>query len=186
MVAEELIELHEIDTALLQPVCEALVELGSHRLRQRVVGGVADQQVAETEAVFTCELRLGWPDQPFAYQGGEAWSHLGLVRRHRLDRAAMKDLPFDRTALEHAPLASLQLVEACSQQRLQRGRNDNFARLLSRHRHHLFDEERIATGRPSDLRAQLARQVLGNQLLDLLSAKGFESKSHGPGGAAVE
>jgi hypothetical protein len=67
VVAEELIELRKTHAVLLQPACEALVELGSHRLRQCVVGGVADQQVVETEAVFTWELRHDWPDQPLAH-----------------------------------------------------------------------------------------------------------------------
>jgi hypothetical protein len=43
VVAEELVELHEAGTAVLQPACEALVEFGSHRLRNRVVSGVPDQ-----------------------------------------------------------------------------------------------------------------------------------------------
>ena len=49
VVAEDLVQLDEIGAALLEPVGEALVQLGAGRLRQRVVGGVADQEVPEAE-----------------------------------------------------------------------------------------------------------------------------------------
>ena len=52
MVAEDLVELDEVGAVRLEPGGEALVQLGPGRLRQRVVGGVADQQVAEAEAVL--------------------------------------------------------------------------------------------------------------------------------------
>ena len=41
---------------LVEPGREAGVEVGADRLRERVVGGVADQQVAEAKAVLACEL----------------------------------------------------------------------------------------------------------------------------------
>ena len=49
VVAEDLVQLDQLGAVLLQPGCEALVEVGAGRFRQRVVGGVADQQVAEAE-----------------------------------------------------------------------------------------------------------------------------------------
>ena len=57
VVAEDLVQLDELGAVLLEPGGEALVQLGADRLRQRVVGGVADQQVAEAEAVLARELR---------------------------------------------------------------------------------------------------------------------------------
>ena len=51
---------------LFEPVGEALVQLGAGRLRQRVVGGVADQQVAEAERVVARELRRVGPDELLA------------------------------------------------------------------------------------------------------------------------
>ena len=71
VVAEDLVQLDEVGAALLEPAGEALVQLGADRLRQRVVGGVADQQVAEAEAVLARELRPG--------RGGSA--HGGRARR---------------------------------------------------------------------------------------------------------
>ena len=112
VVAEDLVQLDELGPVLLQPGCEALVELGAGRFRQRVVGGVADQQVAEAEAVLAGELRLVGPDQLLAHERGQARRHLGLLGCERLDGAAVEDLALDRAPLEHAPLGRLELVEA--------------------------------------------------------------------------
>ena len=45
VVADDLVDLDEVVGR--EPAGEALVQLGSGRLRQRLVGGVPDQQVAE-------------------------------------------------------------------------------------------------------------------------------------------
>ena len=52
VVAEDLVQLDQLLAALLEPAGEALVQLRPRGLRERVVGGVADQQVAEAEAVL--------------------------------------------------------------------------------------------------------------------------------------
>ena len=57
VVAQDLVQLDELGPVLLQPGCEALVEVRARRFRQRVVGRVTDQQVAEAEAVLAGELR---------------------------------------------------------------------------------------------------------------------------------
>ena len=51
VVAEDLVQLHERRALLLQPLGEAFVQLGPSRLRQRVVCGVADQQMTEAIGV---------------------------------------------------------------------------------------------------------------------------------------
>src|SRR5690349_24280439 len=51
-----------------QPVREALVQLGPEPLRQRVVCGVADQDVAEAETVIAGKHRLLRADQPLAHE----------------------------------------------------------------------------------------------------------------------
>jgi hypothetical protein len=56
VVAEELVQLDQLLLTLLQPAGEALVQLGTERLRERVVSGITDQQVAEAEAILACEL----------------------------------------------------------------------------------------------------------------------------------
>ena len=66
VVAEDLVELDQVGGALLQPVGEALVEVGTDCLRQRVVSGVADQQVAEAEGVVAWELRAVGADELLA------------------------------------------------------------------------------------------------------------------------
>ena len=132
VVAEDLVQLDELGPVLLQPGGEALVEVGAGRLRQRLVGGVADQQVAEAEAVLARELRPVRPDQLLAHERGQARRHLGLLGCERLHGAAVEDLALDRAALEHASLGRLELVEPGSEQRLQRRRDDDLALRLVR------------------------------------------------------
>ena len=55
--ADELVGLGELGPALFEPVGKPLVQLRPRLLRQRVVGRVADQQVAEPEGVSRHELR---------------------------------------------------------------------------------------------------------------------------------
>ena len=55
MVADDLVQLHELGSVLLEPVRETLVQLGPSRLRQRVIGGIADQEVAESKRVVAGE-----------------------------------------------------------------------------------------------------------------------------------
>ena len=119
VVAEDLVQLDQLVSALLQPGGEALVQLGPGRFRERVVGGVADQQVAEAEAVLARELRLVGTDQLAAHERGQARRHLRLLRCERLHGAAVEDLALDRAALEHPPLGRVELVEAGGEQRLQ-------------------------------------------------------------------
>ena len=116
VVAEDLVQLDQLLSALLQPAGEALVQLRPGGFRERVVGGVADQQVAEAEAVLACELRLVGTDQLPADERGQARRHLRLLRCERLHGAAVEDLALDRAALEHPPLGRVELVEAGGEQ----------------------------------------------------------------------
>ena len=60
VVADDLVELDELRAVSSSQLGEPLVQLGARRLRQRVVRGVADQQVAEAEGVVAGELaRVG-------------------------------------------------------------------------------------------------------------------------------
>ena len=49
VVADDLVEFDQIRAALLQPSREAFVQVGPGCFRQHLVGGVADQQVAEAD-----------------------------------------------------------------------------------------------------------------------------------------
>ena len=104
------------------------MQLGPDRFGEGVVGGVADQEVAEAEAVLTGELRPVGADQLAPHERREAWRDLRLLRCQRLDGAAVEDLALDRAALEHPPLGRVELVEPRRQQRLQRGRHLDLGR----------------------------------------------------------
>ena len=159
VVAEDLVQLGQLVSALCQPAGEALVQLRPRRLGESVVGGIADQEVAEAEAVLTRELRGVGADQLAAHERGQPRRHLRLLRAERLDGAAVEDLALDRAALEHPPLAGVELVEAGGEQRLQGRRHLDLVARLTRHRQHLADEQRVAAGRSGDLRAQLLRHA---------------------------
>ena len=112
VIADELVELDELGPMLLQPYCEAFVEVRAYRFRESVIGRVTDKEVAETEAVLAHELWPISPDQILADERGEERGHLRLPGCERLDGAPMEDLALDSTPLEHAPFSRLELIEA--------------------------------------------------------------------------
>jgi hypothetical protein len=180
VVAEELVQLDELGSVLLQPAGVALVQVSPHRLRKRVVGSVADQQVAEAETVVADDLRPVGPDQLLADERSQAGSHVSFLGCECLDGSTVEDFALDRAPLEHSPLRCIELVEACREQGLQAGRDDDFAAHFACHCEHLLDEERIAAGGVSDLHTQLVGDPLGDQLVDIVVAQWLESKSHRP------
>src|SRR6202008_2711653 len=66
VVAEDLLQLDELRAVLLEPGCEAA---------GGVVGGVADEEVAEAVGVVTAELRPVGPDELLTDEGDEALVH---------------------------------------------------------------------------------------------------------------
>src|SRR3954454_25005437 len=114
------------------------MEVGPERLRERVVGRVADQQVTEAVAVVAGELSAVGANELVAYERSEPGRDLCLLRGERLDGAAVEDLALDRTALEPPALRLVELVEPRRQKRLQRRRHLDL-RILRRHRQHLRD-----------------------------------------------
>ena len=70
VVADDLVQLHEVRVPV-DPGGEALVEIRPGRLRQRVVGRVPDQQMAEAERVLARELRSVWPQELSAHERGQ-------------------------------------------------------------------------------------------------------------------
>ena len=131
------------------------MQVGAGRLRHAGVGSVADEEVAEAEAVLAHELRLVRADQPFADERGQPGRYLALLGRECLHPTAVEDLALDRPSLDDPPLGRIEPVQAGCEQRLQRGRDAHLAARLARHRRHLLEEERVAAGGPNDLRAQL-------------------------------
>ena len=60
VIADELVSLDERGAMLVEPAREALVQLRARSLRQRLVGGIADEEVAEAEGVLADDLwRVG-------------------------------------------------------------------------------------------------------------------------------
>ena len=186
VVAEDLVQLDDLGAVLLHPGGEALVEVGASRLRQRVVGRIADQEVPEAEGILASELRPVRADQRLAYERGQPRRHLGLVGCERLHGAAVEDLAFDRAPLEHASLAVVELLQARAEQRSQRGRDDHVvAPDVAGHRQHLLDEERVPARGAGDPLAQRAGDPLGDELVDVVVVQMSEPKRHRPGGAAL-
>src|SRR5581483_9420299 len=116
VVAEQLLDLAGalVCDDVLEPGGEALVQVGAHLLRQRVVRRLADEDVAEAEGVLAGEGGPVRTDELLAHERGEAAVDLAaeLLVGERLDGAAMEDGAFDRRALDRPPLAGAQLVEA--------------------------------------------------------------------------
>src|ERR671925_263182 len=63
VIANDLVQLDEPGRARRQPPREALMQLRAGRLRQRVVRGIPDQQVAEAEGVVAGEHGPFRPNQ---------------------------------------------------------------------------------------------------------------------------
>ena len=155
VVADDLVELDEIGGTLGDPAGEARVQVGAGRFRERLVGRVADQQVAEAKGVLSRKLRAIRAQQFPANERRERRHELGSVRRERLDCPAVEHAPLDRAAPEHVPLDGVELIEPRGQQGLDRRRHgDGVIRRLAHERDHLLDEERIAFRRVQDPRAQ--------------------------------
>ena len=150
--AEDLVQLDQVFAFLVEPGGQALVQLGSRRLGQGVVGGVSEQQVAEAEGVLSGELGRVGTDQALADERGEARRHRAAVRE-RLHCAAVEDLTLDRTPLQHGALTVLELIEPRGQERLQGRWDGDLALAFHGHHHHLGDEQRVSAGSVGDLRA---------------------------------
>ena len=132
------------------------MKVGTRRLRQGLVGGVADQQVSEAVPVVARQLRLFRTQQILADEGRQASVEARLVRAEGGDGAAVEDLALDRPAFENVSLGRVELVEPRGKERLDRRRNGNRASVvgLLDERQHLLDEERVATRRSADTQVQ--------------------------------
>ena len=72
----------------------------------------------------------------------------------------MEDLALDRPPLHDDPDVAVERIDACLQERVDRGRHDDLtvAAVLPHHRKHLLDVERVARGGRRDAFAQVARE----------------------------
>ncbi len=147
---------------LVEPVGEAGVQVGADRLGEGVVGGVADQQMAEAIAVVAGDLSAVGTDELTPHECREPGRDLRLFGSERLHAAAVEDLALDGSALEHPALGRVELVEPRSEQRSQRRRHVDLS-VLGHHREHLRDEQRVAAGSVCDPLAQLVRDCVPDQ-----------------------
>ena len=165
--AEDLVQLDEVGAFLLEPVREALVQIGSRRLRQRVVGGVSDQQVAEAEGVFRGNLRRVGADQALPDEGGEARRHIGRLSESAWTAPRWKTSPSiaPRSSTERSSLSSWSSRAARSACRV--GGTATSPSVCLGHRHHLGDEQGVSSRGAGDPLAHVARQRLRDQLVDI-------------------
>ena len=150
VVPDDLVQFDEVGTVLVEPVREALVQVGSFGLRQRLVGGVADQEMPEAEAVLARELRTVGAHQLAADQRGEVPRDVRFLGCQGGHRPEVEDLSFDGAAFEHTPLGRVELVEPCREERVEVRRHFDVAVAVCRPREELLDEEWVAAGRAQD------------------------------------
>ena len=90
------------------------MELCAELLRHRIVGGIADEDVSEAEAVITLERRPVRADELLANKGHQVsdesvarglWQEFG-------HGAAVEASPLDGRPLDHLSLSELQSVDA--------------------------------------------------------------------------
>ena len=173
VVSQDLLEL--LDAILpdaLEPVGVPLVQLGTERLGRGLVGGIADQLVAEPERVLARERRPIRPEHVASDQAHQGRLDLPAVQQ-RHHRAHVELFAAHRRPLDHRPLVAGELLEPRGQQRLDRRRHPQVDQrscrhppvavasqrtVVDQHREHLLDEQRRALGRGEDPIARLVRK----------------------------
>ena len=153
VVPDDLVALDEV--VRREPVGEALVQLRSRRLGQRLVGGIADEQMPEPES-FVLRETSGAVERMSSLRTSVARCDSTLepdrIRRELRDCAAVEDLALDCAPLHHDAHVAVERVDACLQERMDRRRDSDLAvaAVLAHHREHLLDEERISRRRGRD------------------------------------
>ena len=145
-----------------EPVDVPLVQRRALPLGNRVVRGVADEDVTETKAVVSWQRRPVGSDQLLANERQQVRADRGSLGlgQQRSDGAAVEEPPFDRAALDHGALRLAELVDARGQQRLQRRRHLELAvPALGPHGDELLDEERVPLGRVDDPLPRLLGEI---------------------------
>jgi hypothetical protein len=161
VVADDLV-LFDERCVSVEPVGERFVELGASLLGQRVIGGVADEEVAEAECFLVRVRRMVRPNHLFAHEREEVRCHVFPFRgwREILHGAPMEDLTFDGAAADHVALARTEPVKPGLEERLDRGWYDDVGATIFAHRRkHLLDEERIPVRGLKDPRARVVCEL---------------------------
>ena len=144
-------------------------------LRQRAVGGIADQQVAEAVGLIACEARLVGAYDVAAHEHREAAleeavRHLG---GELADRAEVELRALHRGQHEHGTFIARKSLQPVGEQRVDRRRHLDVEEAVGRHpaaavpaeqvvvdeqREQLLGEQRVAVGGPGDPRRGVGRQ----------------------------
>ena len=143
--AGDLVQLDQLLSVDLQPAGEGGVQLRPLTFGQCVVGGVADQQVAEPVRLVAVEQRVVGSDQLLAHERGQVGVHTlaQAGRRQFADSAAVEHLALNRPPFDHRPLRLGQPLQARCQQRLDGWRHVRTAALMDQ-RGHLLQKQRVA------------------------------------------
>ena len=158
MVADDLVQLYQAGAAPFEPPGEPFMKLCPVRFRERLVGGVTDQQVAEPECFLTWEDGTIRAQKILSDQRHQPPGNVPFLWCHDLHGAAVKGLPFDRSALQHGAVLGPELIKPGGEQSLDGGRHRQVAAdRLADQSEHLFDEQRVA--RRSRLQAFLRLSV---------------------------
>ena len=144
VIAQHFVDLGQFLSVRLEPVREALVQLGPHLFRQGMVGSIAKQQVPEAESLIAGEHWLLRMNQLLTHEADQRRLDLGRTRQLG-DGAPVEDFSLDRASLDHRPLGVGEQVEACLQQRLHCRRCADVAALADE-REHLLHEQRVSAG----------------------------------------
>src|SRR5439155_1068101 len=137
-------------------------------------------QVAEAIGVVAFQLRPVRTQELLAHQRGQARADLGLLRRERLNSAAMEDAALDRSSLQYGSLVWVELIKPGSEERVDRRRHRDVAlRRVAQERDHLLNEEWVAFRRPPNssfqrFRARGIRGEMLDQLVDLVTGEGVD------------
>jgi hypothetical protein len=109
----------------LEPVGEARVQIRPRLLRECVVGGIADQEVAELERLLTGEVRAARPHELLPDELEEDVRDAGRQRRRRqlLQGGHVEDLADHRGAADDRALVGTEPLEARCEQGVDAGRD---------------------------------------------------------------
>ena len=146
--ADDRVGLRQLGAEALQPRGVALVQAGPRRLRQRRVGDLAHEAVAEADRRAVAAHEQVAHDQALA-------GLLELGARdavgERVHLAHLERVPHDRAEREHGALRRLEPVQAGGEQRVQRGwKRLRRCAALAEPGDELLEEERVAAGRRGD------------------------------------
>ena len=169
VVPDELVD--RLGTDALEPVGEPLVQVRPRPLGNRLVGGLADQQVREAEALLARGAVLG-PNEVAVDERLEPGLDRGaLLVGRELDHCSRREAPADdgRT-LEDRALGGVEPIEARGEEGVDRRRHHRLLALalLLEERQHLLEEERVPLRGRRDARADLGRERTGEERVDQL------------------